>query len=267
MRKTLLIFLTALLLVLSAVFPAAATAEEAVTIPDFLVFTYKLVSLKSEESNSSYSVYAWEVPAEIGKAPAAEYLQLLIKQYDLQLLGSTEDREEGTECLGYSMPACKEQGFGTQIGEKTVKGCHVLWLWQSDLVHAGAGTVYLYLSRGIALEDTGARTALLSAPTPTPTPTPRSTPKPSAQTSGQTARPAPAVTPAPQSVCPECRGRGTRNCNTCDGKGYIEIRIRTPGYGGVGTGTRTTETKPCSNIFCHNGQVECWFCNGTGYVM
>lgn len=265
MRKTLLIFLTALLLVLSAVFPAAATAEEAVTIPDFLVFTYKLVSLKSEESNSSYSVYAWEVPAEIGKAPAAEYLQLLIKQYDLQLLGSTEDREEGTECLGYSMPACKEQGFGTQIGEKTVKGCHVLWLWQSDLVHAGAGTVYLYLSRGIALEDTGARTALLSAPTPTPTP--RSTPKPSAQTSGQTARPAPAVTPAPQSVCPECRGRGTRNCNTCDGKGYIEIRIRTPGYGGVGTGTRTTETKPCSNIFCHNGQVECWFCNGTGYVM
>ena len=265
MRKTLLIFLTALLLVLSAVFPAAATAEEAVTIPDFLVFTYKLVSLKSEESNSSYSVYAWEVPAEIGKAPAAEYLQLLIKQYDLQLLGSTEDREEGTECLGYSMPACKEQGFGTQIGEKTVKGCHVLWLWQSDLVHAGAGTVYLYLSRGIALEDTGARTALLSAPTPTPTP--RSTPKPSAQTSSQTARPAPAVTPAPQSVCPECRGRGTRNCNTCDGKGYIEIRIRTPGYGGVGTGTRTTETKPCSNIFCHNGQVECWFCNGTGYVM
>ena len=65
-------------------------------------------------------------------------------------------------------------------------------------------------------------------------------------------------------VCAECGGKGYRICHTCGGDGVIDIYISTPGYGGVGTGSRTKEQKPCSNIFCHGGKVECFFCQGTG---
>lgn len=53
---------------------------------------------------------------------------------------------------------------------------------------------------------------------------------------------------------------------TCDGKGYLEIRVTVPNYSGTpGGGGTKTERKNCSNARCKNGQVNCSFCGGTGY--
>ncbi len=67
-----------------------------------------------------------------------------------------------------------------------------------------------------------------------------------------------------KTVCAECGGKGYGLCNTCGGDGTIDIYVSAPGYGGVGTASRKLEHKPCSNIFCHGGHVECFFCHGTG---
>lgn len=65
-------------------------------------------------------------------------------------------------------------------------------------------------------------------------------------------------------ICRYCNGQKTSTCKTCYGKGYIEVRTTTPKYtSGVG-GTKT-ERKPCTNIRCHDGKVDCSFCGGKGY--
>lgn len=65
-------------------------------------------------------------------------------------------------------------------------------------------------------------------------------------------------------ICIQCNGKGYRSCHTCGGDGTIEVYVKTPGYGGVGTGSRSRVSKKCSNIFCHGGKVDCLFCQGTG---
>lgn len=67
------------------------------------------------------------------------------------------------------------------------------------------------------------------------------------------------------SDCPYCGGKGTKDCQTCGGTGYVEQRVTTPQYSGIGNGGGTSyERKTCPNAFCHGGQVDCMFCNGTG---
>lgn len=64
-------------------------------------------------------------------------------------------------------------------------------------------------------------------------------------------------------VCRYCNGKKTTTCKSCNGKGYIEVRTTTPQYT-AGVGGTKTERKPCPNIRCHDGQVDCSFCGGTG---
>lgn len=72
--------------------------------------------------------------------------------------------------------------------------------------------------------------------------------------------------PTPSSSdCPYCGGTGKRTCSTCNGTGYVEQRVTTPHYGGIGNGGGTSyERKTCPNMFCHGGKVDCSFCGGTG---
>lgn len=257
----------ALFLLAACLLFSDAGAESAVILPDFAPFVWQLTASAAAEQNSAYSVYSWQVPPAVGLQAVQEYIALLQNAYGLEELALAADDTSGDFTAAYAVPACAETGFRTAVGAQAVKGCHVLALWQHNLLQSGAGTLYLYVSRGIALADTAERTRALPSPTPVPTPTPTPIPTPApvaTPTPKYTAAPLP--TARPQTTCPVCNGKKTRDCKTCDGKGYMEILVRVAGYNGVGSDTYETVQKPCSNLFCHNGQVDCWRCNGTGYV-
>ena len=264
--------LAALLLVLGFAF--AAAAEETVTVPDLTAFTWSRVPLASKQENAAFSVYSWYIPAEISADVVEEYMSVLQERGQLQRLALADD-PTGVVTMACAMPACTELGFRTGVGEETVKGCHLLWVWQADLAHPGAGTMFLYLSRGVELADTGDRTLLLPEPTPTPTAPPAPSPKPL-----PSAAPRPAIapvsdpdsgsympTPRPKVPCPMCHGKGTRPCKTCDGKGYLDVDLSSvPRYDGVGSGGSGKERVPCPNLLCFGGEVDCMYCGGKGEV-
>ncbi len=63
--------------------------------------------------------------------------------------------------------------------------------------------------------------------------------------------------------CTYCDGDGTRDCLTCDGKGYIEEYVSVPNYSGSTLGSNSGwERHDCPNILCHDGQVDCAYCDG-----
>ena len=62
--------------------------------------------------------------------------------------------------------------------------------------------------------------------------------------------------------CTYCDGHGTRDCRTCDGKGYIEIYVSVPNFSGSTLGPMSGwEHHDCPNINCHDGQVDCEYCD------
>ena len=67
--------------------------------------------------------------------------------------------------------------------------------------------------------------------------------------------------------CNYCNGYGSRDCLTCGGKGYIEEYVSVPNYSGSTLGPMGGwEHHDCPNFNCHNGQVDCSFCGGDGWI-
>ncbi len=66
--------------------------------------------------------------------------------------------------------------------------------------------------------------------------------------------------------CTHCNG-GTRTCLTCDGKGYIEEYVSVPNYSGSTFGSNSGwERHDCPNSLCHDGEVDCNYCGGDGWI-
>ena len=246
----------ALFLIFLIVFPASAGT---VSLPSFYSFVWGYIPSAQVQKNASYTIYAWDVSPNVGKTAVLEYMDVLVSQYSAAELARAEDEAIGDITVGYSIPACAEKGFRTTVGDQAIRGCHVLLIWKSNLAVSGGGTLYLYLNRGVDLADTGVHSAILPTPTPRPTPAPMPKPQP---TPVSTYDPNPWPT-ATKGKCTYCNGKGTRDCLTCDGKGYVEYSGYVPNYGGGGGGSYH-ERKDCPNIFCNNGQVDCPFCGGTG---
>ena len=55
-------------------------------------------------------------------------------------------------------------------------------------------------------------------------------------------------------ICPDCKGRGTRNCHECDGSGVM-IHECDRGY---------EHEESCD--YCDEGQCDCPECDGSGEV-
>lgn len=260
-----------LLLVLVMLMIPVSALQEATVLPDFSAYVWHLVPDADIQENASYSVYSWRVPADIAENALPEYLGILMEYYHLEELAKEENPSGTLLMAAFSLPGCESLGFRTSVGTQAVKGIHVLWVWKPDPVQQGAGTLFLYAAGGIGFSDTSNRTRTIASPTPAPTPepTPEPTPAPTAEP-GNSQRNVPdnpsAYLPytAPKSVCTFCNGKGYRDCLTCGGDGYMEIRVSVPNYTGVSGSTSTIEKKPCSNLFCEGGRVKCWYCDGTG---
>lgn len=264
-------FLKRSFLLLLIIMTVGVAAAEIVDLPAFHSFVWGYIPVAHKEENASYTVYTWKVTPDIGRETILEYMDALRDQYSAQELVRVENEATGDLTVGYSLPDCSEMGFRAKIGEQTVRGCHTLLIWQTDRETSGGGTLYLYLNRGLTLNDTGIHTVLLPSPTPVPTPkpTPRRTSAPIRYTtppyptSNPNPNPYPTPTEKAKSKCPYCNN-GYRDCMTCNGKGYIETKVVVPNYGGNNYGT-TIERKSCPNINCQNGKVKCTMCQGTGY--
>ena len=158
----------ALFLLAACLLFSDAGAESAVILPDFAPFVWQLTASAAAEQNSAYSVYSWQVPPAVGLQAVQEYIALLQNAYGLEELALAADDTSGDFTAAYAVPACAETGFRTAVGAQAVKGCHVLALWQHSLLQSGAGTLYLYVSRGIALADTAERPCLRPPLRPSP---------------------------------------------------------------------------------------------------
>lgn len=260
MKRSFVLLMLALLLAMDH-----AWSEEACQLPSFPEFVWQMVPEAGMQSNASYTVYTWEVPAEVGEEPVREYLAMMCEAYGLKKLSASEDGADWM--IACAMPACAELGFRVRIGTETVKGCHVLAVWRSSPLREAVGTLALYLNRGIGLTAASNRSAVLPSPTPTstPTPTPDPTvtpaPTPTPSPDPTSKKPLPVPDPIQKTKCDRCGGSGKRDCRTCDGKGYLEVWVDTPEYSGIGTGFTGMVQIDCSNLFCQGGKVDCEYCN------
>ena len=227
--------------------------SEEIVLQDFDAFVWKMTEPVPVEANSAYTIYAWRVPESVGMEPVNEYLTQLCDKYHLTELSVNEG--DHTIVTAYAVLGSDGPGFRVKVGNETVKGCHIMTVLKTDAQPPFIGSLYLYVCRGIVIGDLKEHTLLLPSPSPAPTAVPQSEPEPTVYS---------LPTDKAGTICSHCGGKGVRKCLTCDGKGYIEIRGRVPDYTGTGSGGSYVERKPCSNLFCENGWVKCFFCDGSG---
>lgn len=245
MKKYIYLFL-AFLLFGVFICPSGYCLDEPVILSDFSSFVWSAAE-RLVTKNNSYSTYTYHIPS--GVLPAIkEYAEHLMHDEGMEQIAMS-DSLDGSFQAAFRIPDSEIKGFRTQIGGKTVRGCHVLMDVRMDSDTKYDAILILYVCRGIEVHKDEARSTLIPSPVPvTPHPV---TPQPTIEN----------LSPEPTFYCAYCQNQKRFECKTCGGDGKVTKSSYVPGYNGVGTGQTFTWEEDCPIKQCVSGYIECPFCS------